>query len=88
MDDKWFAFVDDDRLHLHRSWTGVQEFQADFQPCDGGRRIAKVAIESSRRRYRRRYEDSDRLLLELLIDTVLLGSYDVSRWRHLYEQMT
>ncbi|MFG1705653.1 hypothetical protein ACFLIM_20900 [Nonomuraea sp. M3C6] len=85
MDDKWFAFVDHDRLYLHRSWTGDQMFQADFQPCDRGWQIVKAAVESGKRRYRRKYEGPDRLMLELLIDTVLLGAYDELRWRHLWE---
>lgn len=85
MDDKWFAFIEHDRLYLHRSWTGDQAFQADFQPCDRGWQITKAAVESSKRWYRRRYEGPDRLMLELLIDTVLLGTYDELRWRHLWE---
>ncbi|WP_203883784.1 hypothetical protein [Planotetraspora kaengkrachanensis] len=85
MDDKWFAFVEHDRLCLHRSWTGDQVFQADFQPCDRGWQIVKAAVESRRRWYKRKYEVPDRLTLELLIDTVLLGTYDEVRWRHLWK---
>ena len=31
------------------------------------------------------HQAPDRLLLELLIDTVLLGTYDEARWRRLWE---
>ena len=30
MDDKWFCFVENDRLYLHRSWTGNAIFEADI----------------------------------------------------------
>ncbi|TMR25645.1 hypothetical protein ETD86_00520 [Nonomuraea turkmeniaca] len=85
MDDKWVAFVEHDRLYLHRSWTGDQLFQADFQPCDQGWQVIRAAAESRGRWRKRKYARSDRLLLELLIDTVLLGTYDEVRWRRLWE---
>jgi hypothetical protein len=30
MDDKWNAFVENDRLFLHRSWTGLGVYEAQF----------------------------------------------------------
>jgi hypothetical protein len=32
MDDKWHAFVEDQRLYLHRSWTGMGVYEAQFAP--------------------------------------------------------
>ena len=30
MDDKWHSYVEDETLHLHRSWTGHEVFQASL----------------------------------------------------------
>lgn len=35
-DDKWFAYLDDDVLHLHRSWTGYEIFRVRFARDDAG----------------------------------------------------
>ncbi|NNJ11667.1 hypothetical protein EKD04_015130 [Chloroflexales bacterium ZM16-3] len=42
MEDTWFAFVEGDTLHLHRSWTGYQIYAVTFAPRDGGSFIARV----------------------------------------------
>ena len=34
MDDKWNAFVERDRLFLHRSWTGRGVYEARFTRTD------------------------------------------------------
>jgi hypothetical protein len=30
LDDRWHAFVESDRLYLHRSWTGHGVYEAQF----------------------------------------------------------
>lgn len=32
MDDKWFSFVEGDRLYMHRSWTAHAVFEAELRP--------------------------------------------------------
>jgi hypothetical protein len=32
MDDKWFSFVEGDRLYMHRSWTTHAVFEAELRP--------------------------------------------------------
>ena len=34
MDDKWFVYVEADTIHLVRSWTGIEVFQAKFIPAE------------------------------------------------------
>lgn len=39
MDDRWLAFVEDQRLYLHHSWTDSGVFEAQFEAAHGGWRI-------------------------------------------------
>jgi hypothetical protein len=39
MDDRWHAFVERDRLYLHRSWTGHGLYEAQFEQAEVGWRI-------------------------------------------------
>lgn len=32
-DDKWFVYVEDDVVHLHRSWTGYCIFEVELEPA-------------------------------------------------------
>ena len=41
MDEKWLSWTDaEDRIHLHRSWTGHEIYSAQFEPTTGGWRIS------------------------------------------------
>ncbi len=72
MDDRWSAYVESDTLHLHRSWTGHQIYEARFGRTQGGRFMVAARVEADRGRHRRVGDAYDRLLLELLVDTILL----------------
>lgn len=74
MEDKWFAFVEDDWLWLHRSWTGL---------CIYGVRLARegdawVAAEAWVNRdaaeYRVTDEGYDEGMLWFLVERLLLGN--------------
>jgi hypothetical protein len=71
MDDRWHAFVDNDRLYLHRSWTGNGIYEAQFVRVPDGWRISDALVEGNRERYRRRDDARESAQLELLIDGVL-----------------
>lgn len=45
MEHKWFAYAEDDRLHLYRSWTGDKVYEVLFQPVPGGWKIAEAFTE-------------------------------------------
>jgi len=36
MEEKWFIFMEEDRLFAHRSWTGLGVYEAIFARIDGG----------------------------------------------------
>jgi hypothetical protein len=73
MEDKWFAFVEDERLYLHRSWTGFGVYEAQFTRDDRGWMIAEALVAGDHDTYRRGSDAYESLLLELLIDAILLG---------------
>jgi hypothetical protein len=84
MDDKWDAFVEQNRLFLHRSWTGLGVYEALFTNTDGHWRIAEAVVESDRTSYRRCADEIETLCLELIIESVLLHRFrqlDWQRWR-------
>ncbi|WP_238007043.1 hypothetical protein KZZ52_43905 [Dactylosporangium sp. AC04546] len=74
MDERWDVFTEDQVVFLHRSWTGYGIYEASLTPADGGGwRIGTAVVESDPDRYRRSSHDYDRVLLELLLVTIVLG---------------
>lgn len=75
MDDKWNAFVEGPKLHLHRSWTGRGIYEASFAQAPGGWQIIAAIVEGDRSSYRRHNDAYETALLEVLIDGTLLRVY-------------
>ncbi len=74
MEDHWFAFFDDgELLQLYRSYTGFGVLRAQFACSDGAWAISEAWVEGDASRYSRRSGEFESTLLELLIDTLLLG---------------
>ena len=46
MNDKWLAFMEDDRLFLHRSWTGHGIYEVTFAAKEKGFMVTSARIES------------------------------------------
>ena len=44
MDDRWFAFMEADRLFLHRSWTGIAVYEAEFVADERGFSVASAIV--------------------------------------------
>ena len=44
-DDRWLAFMEDDRLFLHRSWTGHGIYEATFAATDTGFVMISACVE-------------------------------------------
>jgi hypothetical protein len=81
MDDKWHAFVEGDRLYLHRSWTGRGAYQAEFTRGNSGWRIVHARAESNPSSRNPRGAEADSLGLELVIESVLLNRFHEQDWR-------
>ncbi len=75
MDDKWFIFMEDNQLHLHRSWTGHGIYEATFIKTDGGHRISKAVVTNDHERFRQSSADAESKLLERLISLLLLDEH-------------
>jgi hypothetical protein len=73
MDDKWNAFVEDRRLFLHRSWTGLCIYEAEFAPSGDGWRIAVAVVAGDHDSYRRQGDEYESAALEAVIEWELLG---------------
>jgi hypothetical protein len=35
-DDRWFVYVEDDVVHIHRGWTGFAVFEVELEPVGDG----------------------------------------------------
>lgn len=75
MEDKWFIFLEGDRLYLHRSWTGLALFEVRFEPHGGDYVLAEAWVNRDPDQYESTDDDFDAALLLFLIDRLLLG-YD------------
>ena len=67
MEEKWFIFVEGDRLFAHRSWTGLGVYEAAFAPVDGGYVIESAVVTGNRSEYKRSSDQDESLILEVLI---------------------
>ena len=73
MEEKWFIFVEEDRLYAHRSWTGLGVYEATFARVDGGYVIESAVVTGNRSEYKRSSDQDESLILEVLIAGHLLG---------------
>ena len=74
MEDKWFVYFEDERLHFHRSWTGNCLFVARFETQDdGGSLLVDALVNRDPEQYRSEDDAYDVRLLVSLIDGLLLG---------------
>jgi hypothetical protein len=75
MDDRWDAFVEGQRLYLHRSWTGHGIYEAEFGRTPDGWQISSAIVEGDGSIYRRQDDSYESASLEGLINGTLLGVY-------------
>ena len=84
MDDKWHGYVENDRLYLHRSWTGDRLYEAQFQSEGEVQRIIAAVGTTYERRSAMRPE-TDSLQLEVIIETVFLNVWNKDKIDRLLE---
>jgi hypothetical protein len=86
MDEHWEILCADERIDVHRSWTGRCIYRAWFEPTEGGWRIAKAEVTGSEDVYRRGSDELEQVQLECIIRVVLLDDLSDelrSRWSNL-----
>ena len=72
MEEKWFIFMEGNRLFAHRSWTGLGVYEATFAPTEGGYVIESAVVTGDETEYRRSSDEVESLTLEVLIASYLL----------------
>lgn len=73
MEDKWFVFVEDDWIYLHRSWTGYCIYAARLEKRGEGYEIAEAWVNREREQYLCEDDREDRRMLVSLIDGLVLN---------------
>lgn len=74
MEDKWFMYLEEDVLYLHRSWTGLCIYRVALEPrADGGYTVREVLANRDPAQHRCASDEYEAALLDFLIDALLLG---------------
>ena len=74
MDDRWFIFLENNQLYLHRSWTGTCIYQITFDRTDSDSIVVTEAlVNRDPEEYKAADDEFDVALLSFLIDNKLLG---------------
>ena len=73
MEDKWFAYFKDNRIHFHRSWTGYKIFEAYFGKSEEGYFISEIIVERDEKLYGNTEDDEDIKAFYFLLGRGILG---------------
>ena len=73
MEDKWFVYFDDGRIHLHRSWTGAKIYEAAIQKGEDCYTITEIIVERDMELYSNTDDNEDVRSFSFLIGRGLLG---------------
>ena len=78
MDDKWFIFLEGDRLNVHRSWTGHCIYEVEFAASADTYTVRRARVNRDPEQYRETDDAYDARLLDFVIRRLVLGE-DVPR---------
>ena len=73
MEDKWFIFLHESTLHLHRSWTGACMYEVDLERIGSGYLVREARVNRRSEQYASTDDLYDAKLLHFLIANLLLG---------------
>ena len=73
MEDKWFVYFNDGRIHFHRSWTGAKIYEAAIQKGEDCYSISEIIVERDAELYSNTNDNEDVRSLTFLIGRGLLG---------------
>ncbi len=76
MEDKWFIYWDDDQLFLHRSWTGLCAFIAQFAEDAEGWRVVSIRANRDPGQCGQTDDAEDAAMALFVIDVVVLGKFE------------
>jgi len=72
MEDKWFIYFEENKLHCHRSWTGNCLYIAEFEVSERSSKITKLTVNRDREQYTERDNNWDCHFVVYLINLLLL----------------
>ena len=72
MENKWFIFLEQDVLYIHRSWTGFCIYQVNFKKDGAQYKIIEAFANRDSSQYSATDDQYDINLLNSLIDNLLL----------------
>src|SRR5262245_22942619 len=73
MEDKWFIFLEDDWLYLHRSWTGTCVYKVQLQQKEDKYIVTNALVSRDPEQYRETDINHDAAILNFLVENFLLG---------------
>lgn len=73
MEDKWFIFLEQDILYVHRSWTGNCIYQLRLRKDGANYTVTEALANRDVSQYKWADDGYDEKLLTFLIDCLLLG---------------
>jgi hypothetical protein len=73
MEDKWFMFVEEGTLYVHRSWTGHCIYQAKLSKQGSGYVVTEAFANRDESQYSGSNDSYDEKMLVFLIDHLLLN---------------
>jgi ADP-ribosyl-[dinitrogen reductase] hydrolase len=72
MEDKWNIYTEDNTVHFHRSWTGMELFRFTLLPAEnGGFSVSEFEVEQDPERYTETDEQAIRNTLSEVLQAVL-----------------
>jgi hypothetical protein len=86
MDDKWHGYVEEDILHLHRSWTGQLMYEAHFESDGDVRRIVDATVRNDES-YEALSPETESVQLEVIIETVFLSEWNDAKITDLLQRL-
>lgn len=72
MEDKWFAFVENNKLFFHRSWTGFCIYETEIEKTASGYLLTQTKVNRNFEQYKETDLEKEKELLDYLIDRILL----------------
>ena len=73
MEDKWFVYFGDGRIHLHRSWTGAKIYEAAIKKDNDCYTITELTVERDAELYSNTNDSEDVRSFHFLIGRGMLG---------------
>jgi hypothetical protein len=73
MEDRWFIYLDDDTLQVHRTGTGVCIYQVVFGLGENGVRVKQARVNRDKNQYPANNDEYDVQQLRGLLDKLAQG---------------